>query len=204
MYIPPHYKNENKAETIAFIKRFNFGAIITAVDNVPIATHLPFVISEKDGKTYLTSHFAKANSHWKHIENTENLIIFSEPHAYISPKNYTKKQNVPTWNYLSVHAYGLANLITEKSAVYEVLETMINTFEAEYKMQWNDLSSDYKSKMAKGIVAFQIEVTKIESKKKLSQNKTENERKNIAHSLKNSLNNTDNLLGEFMQENEND
>lgn len=202
MYIPPRYINENEAETIAFIKRFSFGVITTSINNVPTATHLPFVVSERGGSLFLTAHFAKANPHWQHIESNENLIIFSEPHAYISPKNYNEKQNVPTWNYLAVHAYGLAKLITDKDAVYKVLEAMINSFEADYKTQWDDLAEDYKTRMAKGIVAFEIEVTKIESKKKLSQNKKTNERQNIIQSLKDSSNNTDQLLGDYMQNEE--
>ncbi len=202
MYIPPRYINENEAETLAFIKRFSFGVITTSVNNVPTATHLPFVASEKEGSIILTAHFAKANTHWQHIELNENLIIFSEPHAYISPKNYNEKQNVPTWNYLAVHAYGRAKLITDKEGVYGVLETMINNFEADYKMQWDKLAEDYKVRMAKGIVAFEIEVTKIESKKKLSQNKKANERQNIIQSLKDSSNSTDHLLSDYMQNEE--
>jgi len=111
MYIPKHYKGKGKREAVAFMQRYNFGTIITAVDGVPQATHLPFVISEKDGEIIITSHFAKANKQWEHIATNENLVVFSEPHAYVSPRHYELKANVPTWNYLAVHAYGTAKLI---------------------------------------------------------------------------------------------
>src|SRR5690606_3894178 len=114
------------------------------------------------------------------------LIIFSEPHAYISPKNYDKELNVPTWNYISVHAYGQGKIINEFERVYQILESTIENYEIEYKQQWNKLPHDFKTKMISGIVAFEINVTETQAKEKLSQNKTENERKNIINSLSSS------------------
>src|SRR5690606_38295093 len=101
--------------------------LITAKDNYPIATHLPFIVSLQDDIIVLTSHFAKANEHWKDIENNKILVIFSEPHAYISPKHYDKELNVPTWNYISIHAYGNGKIIVEKDKVIDVLENTIGT-----------------------------------------------------------------------------
>src|SRR3546814_4672540 len=96
----------DKNEIVDFMKRFSFATIITAKDSFPIATHLPFLVSVRGDNITLTSHFAKANEHWRDIQNNKVLVIFSEPHAYISPKHYDKELNVPTWNYISVHAYG--------------------------------------------------------------------------------------------------
>lgn len=203
MYIPKPYQGKKNNEVIiAFMQRFNFGPIITTVDKVPIATHLPFVIKEIDQEIVITSHLAKANEHWKHIESNENLVIFSEPHAYISPKNYDKKENVPTWNYMAIHAYGKARIIQDPTKIIHVLETMITDFEPEYKKQWDELTDEYKSKMSKGIVAFEIRITKLESKEKLSQNKKENERKNIMNSLSNSPNENERTIAEYMKLNE--
>lgn len=202
MYIPKHYLGKGNKEAIAFMKRFNFGTIITSVDNSPIATHLPFVISEKEDELIITSHFAKANDHWKQIEENENLVIFSEPHAYISPKNYERKENVPTWNYISVHAYGRAKILEAQSDLLRVLESMMNTFDPAYKAQWDSLPEEYKLRMSKGIVAFEIRVSKLQSKEKLSQNKTENERKKIIDSLSKSDDMNEKTIAEFMNENE--
>jgi transcriptional regulator len=87
------------------MKRYSFATIITAKNSFPIGTHLPFVVTTINDSLVLTSHFARANEHWQEIENSKVLVIFSEPHAYISAKNYDKKLNVPTWNYISIHAY---------------------------------------------------------------------------------------------------
>lgn len=201
MYIPSHFLENNQTEIIAFMQRFNFGTIITAVDDVPTATHLPFAVSSVGDSIVLRAHFAKANPHWKHVETNQNLIVFNEPHAYISPGNYEKKEQVPTWNYLAVHAYGVGKLITKTADVFALLEEMMLVSEPEYIKQWNTLSSDYKHKMANGIVAFEIEVKRLEAKKKLSQNKTENERRNIYNSLSESDNFASKTLAEYMAPN---
>lgn len=199
MYIPDSNLMADSSEAIEFMQRFSFATIITAKNNLPVATHLPFLITVKDSHIILTSHFAKANEQWKDIENNKVLVIFSEPHAYISPSHYDMKLNVPTWNYISVHAYGQGKLITEMSKVFEVLERTIENYEASYKDQWNNLPADYKTGLAKGIMAFDIEVTDLQGKKKLSQNKTENERQKIINALSKSEDTNEKLMAGYMK-----
>ena len=137
MYIPQINVERDREKIIAFMQRFSFAAIITAKGNLPVATHLPFLVTVKDDVLILTSHFARANEHWKEIETSKSLVIFSEPHAYISPKHYDKELNVPTWNYISVHAYGQGRLITETANALRVLEATINNYEIAYRQQWD-------------------------------------------------------------------
>lgn len=202
MYIPHLNLMTDKTEIVEFMQRFSFATIITAKDNYPVATHLPFLITQKEDAVILTAHFAKANQQWKDIENNTVLVIFSEPHAYISPKHYDKLQNVPTWNYVAVHVYGKVTVITEQAHVMNILERTIDNYEQAYKAQWNDLPDGYKSGMIKGIVAFEITVTDIQAKKKLSQNKTTNERTNIINSLSKSDDRNEQLIAEYMERNE--
>ncbi len=198
MYTPKHYRGGSKEEAIAFMKRFNFASMVTAIEGLPVATHLPFVVLERDNQIVLSSHMAKANDHWKHIVANDNLIIFSEPHAYISPKHYNQTQNVPTWNYMSIHAYGKANVIEGTDQVLSVLEGMIDSFEEAYRAQWEKLSDEYKVKMANGVVAFEIIVDRMDHKEKLSQNKKENERQAIIESLSKSEDSNAQIIGEYM------
>lgn len=198
MYNPKNNIQTDKKQIIDFIKRFSFGTIITSKNNLPIATHLPFLVSEREDKIILTSHFARANEQWKDIEKSNILIIFSEPHAYISPKNYEKELEVPTWNYISVHAYGQGKVISEFEKVFQLLENTIENYEIEYKQQWNKLPQDFKTKMIKGIVAFEIIATEIQAKEKLSQNKTKFERTNIINSLSNSKDSNEKVIAEYM------
>ena len=130
MYIPKSNLFPNREEAIAFMKQFSFATIVTSINNLPIATHLPFLVEEHEDKILLKSHFAKANEQWKAIGESTILVIFTEQHAYISPSNYEKEQNVPTWNYISVHAYGMGKLITEHQAVMGLLENSIDNYEA--------------------------------------------------------------------------
>ncbi|WP_084523674.1 FMN-binding negative transcriptional regulator [Adhaeribacter aquaticus] len=143
MYIPNQFAVTDKAEIIEFMKRFSFATIITAKDGLPIATHLPVIVTTKDDNIILTSHMAKANEQWKDFENNKTLVIFSEPHAYISPKHYDKGLNVPTWNYIAVHAYGQGTLITDADKVKECLNyarlTCFSTFYAFCLLQCSSI-----------------------------------------------------------------
>jgi transcriptional regulator len=199
MYIPKLNLFKDRDEIVAFMEQFSFATIITAKGNLPIATHLPFNISLRDDKLVLTSHFAKLNEQWKDVERNKVLIIFSEPHAYISPKNYDQVLNVPTWNYISVHAYGEGKIITEIDKVFKVLESTIDNYEIVYKQQWNNLPEEYKLKMSKGIVAFEIVVTDLQAKKKLSQNKKVSEQNKIIETLSKSSNCNEQLIADYMQ-----
>jgi transcriptional regulator len=182
------------------MKQYSFATIVTVKDNFPTATHLPFIIQEKNDHLVLTAHFARANDQWEQISDNQILVIFSEPHAYISPRHYEKEENVPTWNYISVHAYGKGRIIDNNAESFAALEQMIITYEEEYKVQWDRLPDSYKQKMLKGIVAFEITVTDLQAKKKLSQNKTDLERERIIDPLSKSDLTVEKEIARYMSE----
>ncbi|QNF35495.1 FMN-binding negative transcriptional regulator [Adhaeribacter swui] len=199
MYIPKLNAMTDKAEIIGFMKQYSFATLITAQDNVPSASHLPFIIEEREDSIFLISHFAKANPQWEEITQNQVLVIFTEPHAYISPQHYDHELNVPTWNYLAVHAYGQGRLITEQVKAFAALETMINTYEAAYQTQWQQLPPDFKTKLLNRIVAFEIEITDLQAKKKLSRNKSSTEKQRIITALENSPHGVEKEIGQYMQ-----
>lgn len=179
MYIPNYYKETDIDKLFAFMQSHSFATLVSGGNNLH-ATHLPFVVEKREDNIYLVSHLAKANPQWKQFnDSNELLIIFQGAHGYVSPTHYESTQNVPTWNYIAVHAYGKAAIIEDTTAVICVLEKMIMSYEPAYYEQWKSLSQEYINGMLKGIVAFEIEVTKLEGKYKLSQNKTENEKQAI-------------------------
>ena len=198
MYIPGFNTFPDKQEVISFMRKYSFGTIITSVNNLPVATHLPFLVDEKDGEVVISSHFAKANPQALDVNDNTNLVIFTEPHAYISPKNYPKEAEVPTWNYIAVHAYGKARLLQTEEEHLNLLERTINNYEAEYFDQWQKLPHEFKSKMIKGIVGFEIVVTDLQAKSKLSQNRSEVEKENIIHSLSESLSESERGVAQYM------
>jgi transcriptional regulator len=198
MYIPKHFEQTDKTKSIAFMQAFNFALLISVKDELPIATHLPFVIEERNNEIILTSHLSKANEQWKTFANKDVLVVFSEPHAYISPTLYEKQQNVPTWNYVAVHAYAKIKILESNEEKLQVLHKQMQTFESNYIEQFNSLDKKYISDLLNGIVAFEMLVTKLQSKEKLSQNKTNAERKNIKQHLEESDNTTHQSLGKMM------
>ncbi len=199
MYIPPYYKENDEQKLIEFMQTYNFATLISTNDSNMCATHLPFVIEKRGEKIILVCHMAKANPQWQLFTLNEVLVIFQGPHAYISPTHYEKEQNVPTWNYIAVHATGKTKLISKPSEVIALMEKTINHFEKQFYKQWKNLSTEYVNGMLKAIVAFEIEVTKLEGKFKLSQNKTKNEQQNIVESLEKSDDTTQNEISKEMK-----
>jgi transcriptional regulator len=198
MYTPSFNSFTDRQEIITFMQRYSFAAIVTQIDGLPVATHLPFLVKEENNKIILQAHFAKANPQWKELEGNTSLVIFTEPHAYISPNNYEKVENVPTWNYIAVHAYGKAQILDGVEQKIELLKHTINAFESAYLQQWEGLPDQYRLKMMNGIVAFEIEVTDLQAKMKLSQNRSELERENIIHTLGQSTDTNEREIAAYM------
>src|SRR5665647_2355299 len=100
MYIPEYFEQKDRQKSIAFMQLYNFAVMVSVKEELPVGTHLPFVIEERENDVVLVSHMSRANDQWKALEGKEVLVIFQEPHAYISPSPYEKQENVPTWNYI--------------------------------------------------------------------------------------------------------
>lgn len=183
MYIPKINLLDDKQEAISFMQRYSFATVVTVKNGIPSATHLPFLVSLRDNELVLTSHFAKANPQADELIDGNPLVIFAEPHAYISPKHYDSEKSVPTWNYIAIHAYGKAVLIESAEATAKLLEQTIHFYEDAYLKQWNGLPADYKLKLMNGIVGFEIVVTELQGKKKLSQNRSAVEKERIITDL---------------------
>jgi transcriptional regulator len=200
MYIPKHFEQTDREKSIAFMRAYNFAIVVSVKNEVPLATHIPFVIEEREKELILISHMSKANEQWKTFSEKEVLVIFSEPHAYISPSIYEKQQNVPTWNYVSVHAYGKMNLLNSEEQKLSVLHKQMQSFEAGYIEQFKTLEQKYIDGLLNGIVAFEITVSKLQSKEKLNQNKSEKDRQNVKKHLEESGDTLKQALGNMMPE----
>ena len=200
MYVPAHFSFTESDDIVAFMQRFNFATIVSQVDGLPFATHLPFTIEERGaGEIWLLAHFAKANPQWKDLETQTALVIFNEPHAYVSPSLYSKEVNVPTWNYVAVHAYGKVRFLEDEAAMFNLLEKQMQSFEKQYLEQWTRLPDGYKNGLVKGIAAFEMKVEKLEAKRKLSQNKPEKDQENVTDHLLKSEDGAARQIGEYMQ-----
>lgn len=200
MYIPKHFQISDQQDAIDFIRRFSFGALVTVQNGLPIATHIPFTLKTEGDKLTLTSHIAVANPQGKTLLNDKVLVIFTEPHAYISPSHYEKELSVPTWNYIAVHAYGKITLIDNDDAKLAMLEDMIRFYnDAAYMQQWQILPMDFKLRMIKGIIGFDIVVDDLQGKQKLSQNRTDTEKQNIITDFSNSKDYNEQEIAAYMR-----
>lgn len=184
LYIPEHFRVRDHAHAIDFMRAHPFAIIVSSTDDGPFATHAPLAIREVGQDLVIRGHVAKANPHWKHLQQQPRcLTIFHGPHAYVSPANYTTQEVVPTWNYGAVHAYGDARLFSAPEELLAVLHELIPMFEPAYADQWASLTTAYRERMLSHIVGFEIRVTSVEAKFKLSQNRAKEEQANIIRTL---------------------
>jgi transcriptional regulator len=184
LYIPEYHRLKDHTVALAFMKANPFAIVVSAAGGSPFATHIPIRTSEAAGQILLRGHFARANSHWKLLEEErESLAIFHGPHAYISPRLYESRESVPTWNYAAVHAYGRGRIFPEPERVEEVLLETISAFDPAYLDQWRDFNEERRAKMLSQIVGFEIPVEKLEAKFKLSQNRSRADQSRVIQSL---------------------
>jgi transcriptional regulator len=184
VYIPEHFRVRDHADAIGFMQANPFAILVSSTEEGPFATHLPLVLRQTEEGLIIRGHVARANPHWRYLERqTKSLIVFHGPHAYISPTNYTTREVVPTWNYGTVHVYGNARVFSAPHELLGVLHELIPMFEPAYADQWASLNPAYRERMLGHIVGFEIAVTSIEAKFKLSQNRSKEEQENIIASL---------------------
>ncbi|MBS1910862.1 MAG: FMN-binding negative transcriptional regulator [Bacteroidetes bacterium] len=201
MYIPKDFREEDRQVLHQFMRAFSFATLVTCRAGAPFATHLPFLLESDHGTNgVLLAHMARANPQWRDLAaGEEALVIFQGPHRYITPSWYTEHPSVPTWNYAAVHAYGRARILHDRGRVLALLERLVATNEAPFAEPWTlDTSDKWTAGLITGIVAFEIELTRIEGKFKLNQNRSRADRDSVAAALMSGGSEADRQLGEFM------
>ena len=186
MYSLPHFIEPDHDKVIQFVKDNPF-AFLTGCDSNhrPVVTQVPVFIDEKEGKLFLSGHIMRNTDHHRAFQQNDNVLaVFTGPHTFVSASWYTDKKQGGSWNYMSVHARGKMSLLDEKALV-EVLRRTTNHFEnnPHSGANFEDLSQEYVDKMIKAIVAFEIEVEKLDHVFKLSQNRDEKSYDNIIEKL---------------------
>ena len=188
MYVPSAFAEESLAAQHAVIRAHAFGLITSPSDGRLTATHLPFLLDAARGPYgTLLAHMARANPHWKAFDGTvEALVVFSGPHAYVSPTWYATAPAVPTWNYVAVHAYGTPIVVDDVTQSRTHLGQLAATYEADRDRPWriDEQPKDFIDKLVPGVVAFEIPISRIEGKFKLSQNRSEADRRGVVAGLR--------------------
>jgi len=185
MYIPTAFAETDLTKLHEFIEQNSFGLLVSQIEGLPFATHLPFLLERTTGPHgTLVGHMARANPQWRETGGQTALAIFSGPHAYISPTWYEAEQVVPTWNYIAVHAYGRVQIVEDEGALLDIVERSVRVYEQAIPRPWSfDPSSTFVKRMVTQIVGFRIEVQKIEGKWKLNQNHPVERRQKVVRAL---------------------
>ena len=152
-----------------------------------MATHLPMLLDAEDGPLgTLRGHVARANPHWRAFRGgAEALAIFQGPHTYVSPSWNETRLTVPTWNYVAVHAYGRPRLIEDEAGLKAILHALVDRYESGFERPWSiqGLPEEFVRRMIKGIVGFEIQITRLEGKFKMNQNRTAGDRRGVVAAL---------------------
>jgi transcriptional regulator len=201
MYIHKLNREENREKILEFLRQNEFATLVTYDGERPVASHLLMEVVEDGENLYVNGHMSKANSLWKILEkDAEVLVIFQGPHTYVSPTWYNYV-NVPTWNYQSVHIYGKPRVITEHREAYGLLKQLIERHEANSEYTLETLPQDFVEKEMKGIVAFQIQVTRMDANYKLSQNRDDENYQSIVSHLESRTDEFSHQVAEAMRKN---
>jgi transcriptional regulator len=198
MYLPNHYSETDEA----IIRANSFATLVTIDGTRPFASHVPLVLQQAHGpRGSLIGHVARANPQWQHFrDGAEALAIFTGPHAYISPSWYQTPLMVPTWNYVAVHIYGIPRIVEDATAFEEILRLTVEEYESGRPAPWRDaLPPEHKAAMMKAIIGFEIEITRVEAKFKLSQNRKPEDIAGAVAALSQSQNQTERELAALMK-----
>ena len=181
MYIPATNAEHRPEVMFDFIEAHPLGILVTGSGDGLFATHLPLLLERERGPHgTLAGHIARANrQHAMPVANeAEALVIFSGPDAYISPSWYPAKAEhgkvVPTWNYVAVHAYGRVRYTSDPVWLREHVGRLTTRHESGRETPWavEDAPADYIDQMLRAIVGVEIEITRLEGKWKMSQNRS--------------------------------
>jgi transcriptional regulator len=194
MYSPPYNQPEERAECVAFMRANSFAVLVTGTGGTLHASHLPVQVAEREGQLFLDMHMARANPQWREFFDEEVLVVFSGPHAYISPRWYAAKERVPTWNYAAVHAYGIPRIISDPAEKHASQRRLVAALDPQWLPQFDALRPEYVQNMLGGIVNFEIPVERLEARWKLSQNRGRDEQERIAAALEKSADSNERTL----------
>jgi transcriptional regulator len=190
MYTPPAFREDDPAVLRQMMREARLSTLVTATAEGLVATPLPLLLDETEGASgTLYGHMARANPQWKLSPSGEALVIFSGPDAYITPSRYASKREhgkvVPTWNYIAVHAYGPVEFFEDEARLRDVVTRLTNLHEKPRAEAWavTDAPEAFVKAQLRGIVGLRVPITRIEGKRKMSQNRPEADRDGVAAGL---------------------
>jgi transcriptional regulator len=183
VYLPKRFENTDLERSLALMRAAPLATVISVQSTgAPFVSHLPLVVEREGDALICIGHLARANAHWKLLNGGEATAIFHGPNAYITP-NWYAENDVPTWNYAVVHARGPVELIEDRPGIVECLEKLTAFVEAGPDAWKFWIPDDLVDVLEKSIVGFRMRVESLESKLKLSQNRSGTDRARVIAEL---------------------
>lgn len=190
MYSPEYNRIEDRAEQLELMRANNFAILVTGIDGELAASHLVCMVEERVAAQgpalVIVGHMARTNPQWQAFFDDDVMVIFHGPHAYVSPRWYEQQERVPTWNYAAVHAYGRPRVIDGREAKHAIMRRLVAMQDPAWLPKFEALRPGYVEQMLNAIVPFEIEVTRLETRWKLSQNRGRREQELIIAELEKS------------------
>lgn len=206
MYTPEIFQVNDREEIAAMIRACALATLVTSSRQGLLATPAPMFFAEDEGEHgVLHAHIARANPQWKEGGEHEALAIFQGPNAYITPNWYPSKAEtrkvVPTWNYVAVHVYGPVEFYDDPRRLLEMVSKLTDLHEGARPGSWSvtDAPSEYVEAQLRGIVGIRIPISRIEAKRKLSQNQPEENRAGVKAGLLESASEEDREISRMIQ-----
>ena len=187
MYLPKHFNETDQARIEALMRDFGFATLITTTPDGALVTHAPIQLDS--ARNVLVGHIARANPHSAALQDGAQLLaVFHGPHSYISPTWYLdeneKVPNVPTWNYAAVHVTGTVTRIDDDTAKWKIVKELAAQYEGDSDSAWDPRGLAAHVSKLSAIVGFEIAITSIEAKLKLSQNRSVQDQESVIAKLK--------------------
>lgn len=205
MYVPPAFRVDDLPALHGTMRESRVANFVTATAEGLIATPLPLFLAPQEGPYgTIYGHVARANTQWKLPPIGDAMALFMGPDAYVSPSWYPSKQEhqkvVPTWNYVAVHAYGPVEFFEDPDRLLEVVTRLTNLHEHDRPKPWavTDAPEPFIQSQLKGIVGLRLSITRLDGKRKMSQNRSAEDRAGVAAGLAASDHAADRVVGELM------
>jgi transcriptional regulator len=201
MYIPRRFRITETEAGQELMRAHPFAMLVSSGADRPAITHLPMHLSPGGEYGVLQAHMARGNPHWQTFtDGAPAVCVFHGPHAYVSPRWYADDEAVPTWDYATVHAHGVPYVIEAADELHAMLATQAGEFENHRAEPWTlEESPQAIARRLPGIVGLRMEITRLEIKFKISQDRTEIERERVMEALAASWNADDQALAAFMR-----
>ena len=189
MYVPAHFADDRIPVLHDAIRSSGLATLVTMTADGLIASHVPLLLNPEPAPYgTLIGHLARPNPQARGAIG-EAMAIFQGPDGYITPSYYaTKRENgkvVPTWNYIAIHAYGTLRFIDDRSHLLDIVTRLTNRHEGDRAAPWavSDAPADFVQGMLMGIIGFELTITRLEGKRKMSQNRPEADRTGVVGGL---------------------